>query len=575
MPAYLKFYQLDHSAFDAESQSKIVLGTKALRDALAAVRSGLADGATRICVNGGAGMGKTSLARALPKLLDDGSRVAVVLRPSASWNSMRSSIAKQWKVGEGGLSRSNLVSFAHQARLVLVVDQAESASTDLLDHLDVLLSYRTEDDRPVVQSVLFANLAAQSRTDPPPLIWWLDRIQTLELQFAPLPREGVGSYIHKHLKRAGWKKESLFSAEAAHAIHGYTGGIPGEVDRVCELLLNSAAERNLHSIEADLVHELLDAQADASTSTYDTFEELVMEDEFVGAEATETLPPEPTPSLQQTLEHFANDAQPSSSEAGASPDGGALASEGSSVDGGANADGVGWPLAESDTEAGDPAVTSPDRASRVDPESAGSAGDDSLEGPETGVDDADSLHALEAYLSQPPSEEELRALARGRWRLPPRPIGLAAVAFAVAAAMLIWFGGDDPSTEVGSTAASTARVTPPLEDPSPPTIFASPDGLSVLVPDDEATRPLARLRGPVAEPIADTESARETDSNADPKGAPAPPAANAPAEAVAQPTVAPADDPATGTAPRAGASAASPASSPAALDGSPSAGSAR
>ena len=51
-------------------------------------------------------------------------------------------------------------------------------------------------------------------TAPCPLVWWLDRIQTLQLEFAPLPRDGVASYIHEHLKRAGWRGKRLFSDEA-------------------------------------------------------------------------------------------------------------------------------------------------------------------------------------------------------------------------------------------------------------------------------------------------------------------------------------------------------------------------
>ena len=81
MSSHLKFYALEQSPFEAAPQSKTVLGTKAVRDALAAIRSGLQDGSERICVSGQSGLGKTSLARALPKLLSEEARVA---RPARS-----------------------------------------------------------------------------------------------------------------------------------------------------------------------------------------------------------------------------------------------------------------------------------------------------------------------------------------------------------------------------------------------------------------------------------------------------------------------------------------------------------
>jgi len=504
MPSYLKFYALDRSVFETESPSKIVLGTKALRDALSAVRSGLDEGATRICVNGQSGMGKTSLARALPKLLDEEDRVAVVLNPSTSWNAIRSSIAKQWKVGEGGLARSNLLSFARENRLVLVIDQAESASTDILDHLDVLLSYRTEDNQPVVQSVLFANLAAEANEDPPPLIWWLDRIQTLELQFAPLPRDGVRSYIHKHLKRAGWQGGSLFSDDAAHAIHGYTGGIPREVDRVCELLLNEAAERNLRSIEAAFVHELLDDQAEEDSSTYDTFEELVMEDEFIGAEESTQPQPESAPSLQQTLEHFAGPGEKSAVEDVPGPD-----ASGSHIEEGAPdascenvLDGRAQPTsptdADPDEESGIPTLELVDETpGQLDHVEGVEQDDEDLEpgrGTECSAVDQEapesSLVELEAYLSRPPSEEELRALQGNRlWRFARTAAGVA-LAVTIGGVMISWLqGGDDEATDEDRAKPAIDTTKQPQ-----PTIFANPEGLSIEIPEKPV---LARLRGPV------------------------------------------------------------------------------
>ena len=89
MSAYLKFFELEQSPFEGKAQSKVVLGTRALRDAFAAIRDGLSEGSARICVNGGPGLGKTSLARSLPKLLGDTARVAVVLDPSIPWESLR------------------------------------------------------------------------------------------------------------------------------------------------------------------------------------------------------------------------------------------------------------------------------------------------------------------------------------------------------------------------------------------------------------------------------------------------------------------------------------------------------
>jgi len=295
--AYLKFFELERSPFEGKAQSQVVLGTRALRDAFGTIRSGLDEHASRICVSGAAGLGKTSLARALPKLLGDEVRVAHVPDAAARWADCRDGIARQWGLVEGRLSRTALVEARANQRLVLVIDRAERADEAFLDHLDVLLSYRTEEDTPVVQSVLLANLVTGEGETPAPLLWWLDRIQTLQLEFAPLPRDGVASYIAKHLRRAGWRGDALFSEEAGFAIHGHAGGIPGEISALCEKLLVEAASRGRTDIDAEFVHAICDPQPEeepeANWTVPDEFEALIAESDFSGAEdATESTAPE-------------------------------------------------------------------------------------------------------------------------------------------------------------------------------------------------------------------------------------------------------------------------------------------
>ena len=198
-------------------------------------------------------------------MLGDKACVALVPDPALSWESSRTTLARQWGVESGGLARTALIEAATKRPLVLVIDQAEKADENFLYHLDVILSYRSKSDTPVVQSVLLARLGGETESDAPnksprPLIWWLDRIQTLQLEFAPLPRDGVQPYIHKHLKRAGWQGPELFSVDAALAIHGYTGGVPRKISALCESMLIDAAAQNLSEIDESFARGIFELE---------------------------------------------------------------------------------------------------------------------------------------------------------------------------------------------------------------------------------------------------------------------------------------------------------------------------
>jgi len=556
--AYLKFFELQQSPFDSRAQSKLVLGTRALRDAFAAISAGLDEGSSRVCVSGGRGLGKTTLARALPKLLGDRARVAIVPDPSVPWESLRQPIARQWGVASGGLARRALAQASRDRRLVLVIDQAERATEEFLDHLDVVLSYRSEQDEPIVQSVLLARLATDAeagRAEPVPLLWWLDRIQTLQLTFEPLPRAGVESYVARHLARAGWQGGDLFTVGACHAIHEYTGGIPGEVSALCERLLDLAATEDLREIDEDFVRACCEPEADGSPS------------DVVDASEPDRAVEDATPARSPVRDAIADEGDPSTRPRASAADALAAAMVAEMMEEAAGARASATPVVDSPPN--DEILLDDEVAARVDvPETTSSSpprpaappkpdlrGVDPIaaafarartDGDATPVDveeDADphpasetlasarpaepiplratdpreevrdetdedaALSELEAWLSAPPSPEELRAI-RGSWlRRNLRPFLLAAAAAilgGVGLSLLAGDASDAPDTEgdVGRIAARSDA--PPASDRAPaatpgidpetgaPALFATPS-------PGEAPRMIVRLRGPVSE----------------------------------------------------------------------------
>lgn len=258
MAAYIRFYQLDASPFgDGTGKSGLVLGTSSLRGALSEVKQGLAEGSPRICLTGSAGIGKTSFCRALPKLLGDSAQVAVVLNPHRPWQDVRATIAKRYKIQAGAISRKALLAAREDTKkLVLVIDQAESLSHESLDHLDNLLQYQGDEGDQLLHCVMLADLEHAASGTETPLLWWLDRFTTLQLQFSPIPAEGLRHYVEKHLAKAGWAGGELFTEEALVAIHRYTGGVPRAINDLCQKILVEGGAREISPISAEFIEGL-------------------------------------------------------------------------------------------------------------------------------------------------------------------------------------------------------------------------------------------------------------------------------------------------------------------------------
>jgi general secretion pathway protein A len=266
MAAYLKFHRLEAAPFEGTESARLVLATEAFRNAFTEVKFGLEDDCPRICLSGSGGIGKSSLASALPKLLGDPCLCVLIRDPSVAWTRLKATLVKQLELAGGLLSRSTLLQARESGRrLVLILDQAEKISAESLEHLDVVLGYRSPEDEQLLQCVLLANLEPAAKGEDVPLLWWLDRLTTRQLRFGPIPESGIRSYVDKHLKKAGWLGDgSLFTNSAIVAIHRYTGGVPGAVGAICEELLATAADRELPRVDAALVEAVCERDPDPS-----------------------------------------------------------------------------------------------------------------------------------------------------------------------------------------------------------------------------------------------------------------------------------------------------------------------
>jgi len=276
MGDYLEMFRLEREPFTQPERGALVLATPALADAHARIRRGLEADRSRICVQAGAGMGKTSLARALPRLLAGTARVSVVSgrRP---WSDSTRRIARHLEVS--ALEPGPLATARKGGRLVMVIDDADRLDEAALATLDRWLSWHDGGGAPLLQCVLLADLdGATRRDDDTPLLWWLDTLHTLQLELAPLPASAVPGYIGKHLRKAGFRGDgaTLFDPAAAHRIHQHCGGNPRRIGELCRMLLTVAGEYGMERVDLELVELALQRRPAPSLS----------EDAVARAEAT-------------------------------------------------------------------------------------------------------------------------------------------------------------------------------------------------------------------------------------------------------------------------------------------------
>lgn len=239
-----RFFGLDVRPFDPHGQQSPVMGTPALKSAFARISSALDDGAKVLLVAGPEGVGKSSLARVLPRLLDGSRRISLIqARGSQEPESVLDAILEA-PAPHPDETHSPL----------LIVDDAEDLPAGSLKKLgDVVSNKEAASPLSCILIVTSPTQNADSRSTIPDDIVNMSSEQVV---LEPLSGADTRRYVQRHMERAGGVSDDLFSESVLDAIHRLTGGLPREVSHLCEQLLEIAAERQVKAIDPEWLEQL-------------------------------------------------------------------------------------------------------------------------------------------------------------------------------------------------------------------------------------------------------------------------------------------------------------------------------
>jgi general secretion pathway protein A len=203
-------------------------------------------------LTGEVGAGKTTLCRALLEQLDGKFSTALILNPVLSGDEMMKAIATEFGLDAKGKDRLETIATISDFLLkqtlggretVLIIDEAQNLTEDLLEQVRLISNIET-DDRKLLQIVLMGQPELRDRLNSPRLKQLRQRI-TVRYHLAPLTRTEVGQYIHHRLALAGSHGMPSFTAPAVWRIYHYSKGIPRLVNALCDkALLAGYVERS-------------------------------------------------------------------------------------------------------------------------------------------------------------------------------------------------------------------------------------------------------------------------------------------------------------------------------------------
>jgi len=241
---YEDFYGLAAPPFNITPDPRYLFLSTRHREAFEHMLYGITERKGFIQITGEVGAGKSTLCRAILDQLGDGYETALILNPVMTGLQLLRSILGELDLDGRGNDRLRLLKRLNTFLLeqvqrgrdvVLLVDEAQDMSDELLEELRLLSNLET-DDRKLLQIVLVGQPELRVALDRPELRQLRQRI-AVRYHLAPLARDEVHAYIQHRLQVAGSNGRPSFSAAAVGRIARHTHGVPRLINAVCDKAL--------------------------------------------------------------------------------------------------------------------------------------------------------------------------------------------------------------------------------------------------------------------------------------------------------------------------------------------------
>lgn len=222
-----------------------------------------------IVLTGDIGTGKTTLCRTLLEQFDQTTFTALILNPFLSVEELLREVLLSFgvvskdalKTGRlATASKHELVRTLHDFLLslvplhgsaVLIIDEAQHLSTDVLEEIRVLSNLETNDQK-LLQIVIVGQLNLLDVLHKAELRQ-LDQRISIRCSLKALTREEVEAYVTHRLWVARGSTSVTFTPKAFDLVHAVSGGVPRMINLVCDRALMVGCERQTSRIAEEHV----------------------------------------------------------------------------------------------------------------------------------------------------------------------------------------------------------------------------------------------------------------------------------------------------------------------------------
>lgn len=259
---YLRFFGLNEKPFAITPDPRYLYLSERHAEALAHLLYGINESGGFIQLTGEVGTGKTTVVRTLLSRVPHHADVAVILNPRVTPVEFLLTICEELgldiaepdrdsvKQLVDALNRRLMAAHAAGRRIIVIVDEAQNLSAEVLEQVRLLTNLETPTQK-LLQIILIGQPELRELLDRTELRQLAQRI-TGRYHLEPLSREETRGYVRHRLRVAG-AAEDIFTNSALTEVHRLAAGIPRVINVTCDRALLGAYTQETRKVTAALV----------------------------------------------------------------------------------------------------------------------------------------------------------------------------------------------------------------------------------------------------------------------------------------------------------------------------------
>lgn len=258
---YRSHYKLKEKPFQISPDPKFLWLGEKHKEALATMKYGILGNKGFMLLTGDAGTGKTTLINTLVNSLDEEIIVATVPDPGLDnldfYNFISNVFGIKGNYNSKGPFLLHFSQFLNQAyadnkKVLLIIDEAQRLSQDLLEEIRLLSNIEKENTK--LLNIFFVGQNEFNDILKAKVNKALKQRIPISYNIEPLSENEIGEYIRSRLKVAG-SEENIFSSEAIHEIFLFSCGLPRLINIICDHALLTGYVKGAKKINLDIIKE--------------------------------------------------------------------------------------------------------------------------------------------------------------------------------------------------------------------------------------------------------------------------------------------------------------------------------